>query len=1466
MRNVRVERARARCEDVDDGGGGASTTTRVLAGTFDVERGSFIAVVVASTGSSSGNHDDDGGGLAPIAAASFQSYDATSGTKTSSEPLWTRDDNGVENNVLLDEPTEIVGLACALELSTATCATAAGEYATCEVDGSGRVSGCECVGEGPGGVVAFAWCPDGEVCATLTRKGTVIVMTKDLYPLKEEALPDDGDGSVSGGTISWRGDGRYFACSSTNAKSGETTMRVWQREDVSVESVGEKGAATSGAPATLVGAGREDVPLAWQPRGALIAAAARATDDVNDRIVFYERNGLRRGDFTIPGSDEARVTSLAWSADSACLGVAVRYAKTGERAVQIWTRSNMHWYLKHETRYDASEGKVCMEWDLESGSTLRAYTERGLLEQFNLFWETTVSDCGTCAVVDGDALLITPMFRTPVPPPLCAAKIVFDAPVVAAAFKPHRRSGDAETIAALLSTGEIATATSTAGTDWEHTADAFADSEAAATWSRWNDNEVPCDAARVVLASQRGANDALAEHLTWVDDSHVVHVVRRGEDDVSEIVLTPIDDACGEVSRRIVPEAIGALTSSNGAAFALARDSANAYAVDASDTVAGGGDAFGDARIVRSSGVPSPASAAKIVSARGLDVGARYVAELGVAANEPAGALVTLDAKGNLRIGNIDVASRVTSFAIHVAAGDGCAVTTPDASADVAAVARDASRWGDEAPSARVAYVTREHQLLVAEVGDIIANGAKVRAVAHVAEDDAHIGHWLAERSAADGARMGDITFSDLHQRMRRAMRPEAAKTAADATTRQVEDGARIVACAPGTTSVVLQMPRGNLETVAPKALVLPAVACALRAGRYKDAYKLAAKQRVDLNLIVDYGWPNFIDATEAFVKDVDSAEAIMELLESLDDEDITAPGNIYEELVRLYPPTVVAKTTEAEDTAIAAKVFENTKKKIDSTCAAIRSAIEAHGAGGKWELAVLTSYASGDNPDLGSALRRVAALRERELAESAANALNVSASARKSSADVDAAAALKHLLYLVGSKTLYSGALGTYDLSLAYLVAQHAQMDPGEYVAELQELQDMREHQRRAEIAKRLGKYEAAITEHLLDDDVGGAGAVALDRKLFPHALAEAARLERADARNALLLKNAEALSQNLRYEDAAVARLAAGDVAGALEEYKAGLSWQQALALAGRLGLSANEIRDIAEELCGALSLTDPLNAARVAERYLRDVDRSVELLASAKAWREASEVAYRNERGDLMETTIAPACAGAAEEHVEAFKENKARAEKYSARLRDLQKHRARAAQALTLGGADWNELGGRPKAGFGVQGGDEDDAMSDVLSLASGMSAYTDRTGLTSVVSGTSAASTVGGRKAKKRKDKNKNKRSSLRAGSPTEERDLSLHVLTLAPLPKTLEEIGELLELLVLLGHESDARTLQRVVGECVETYAAAHVDAEQSLKELKAIAKAQGEPLEPFEPKDANAAATEWKWSLLRAS
>jgi len=1443
MRNCRVASSRARLRlGLGDGDG---DDARVLGGAFDDERDALEAATATRCATTGG------------AVISLRRFRVADGVEL--EPARACETRG--------DDVACVGVACVRETDEIVAAFASGEFAATPRARDANDDGCDVVGEIPCGVRAFAWCPDGETCAVMSAEGRVVIMTRDFYPVSEtrgDGGADDEDAAnetTSGATISWRGDGRYFACSSTNAKTGETTMRVWEREGARVESVGETRTASSGTPATLA-AGDGTPALAWQPRGALIAAAARSEGDVSDRVVFYERNGLRRGDFVLPG-EGAEITSLAWSADSACLAAATRY-RDGAHAVQIWTRSNMHWYLKHETRYPAREGVVRMEWDAERGDVLRAYTERGAIHRYDLFWETTVSDRGTCAVIDGDCLMLTPMFRTPVPPPMCAAKVVFSAPVIAAAFQPARASRN-ETVVALLSTGELAYATSDSGTDWALTADNFADSERAATWARWCDNEIPATPYSSVAVA-----DAAVEHLAWVRDDHLIVAAAREHE--TELLLVPFDETKtpGEdaMSRRIVPVAVGALTSANGVAFAVARDSADLYQVDVTDTIAAGGNAFDDAWLVRSHGVPSAdGETLKIISSRGLDVGDRYASALGTSADRPSGALVTLDDRGNLRIGNILVAPRVTSFATHVFGADGCAVTTPEESAEVAAAARDSSRWlPDAVPSARVCYITRDNQLFVAEVDDVIANGGgRARVVGEVAADDAHIGNWLAERSAADGARMGELAFSDLHMRMRRAMRPEAAKVAADATTRQVEDGARIVACAPGTTSVVLQMPRGNLETVAPKALVLPATACALRAGRYGDAYALAARQRVDLNLIVDYGWPNFLNAADAFVRDVDSADAVMELLEALDDGDVTAPGGIYEDLVRLYPP-------RSSDAGAGANERPNKESKVQAVCAAIRAAIETHvGTGGaasvgRWELAALTSYASGENPDLASALRRVAVLRERELEDAASNALVSSSSKNEGGRAVDAAAALKHLLFLVGGKTLYSAALGTCDLSLAYLVAQHAQMDPGEYMSELQEFQAMREHERRAEIAKRLGRHEDAITEYLLDDNVSAAGSVAAERKMFPWALAEAKRLNLADARRALLLRHAEHLSSSMRSEDAAIARLAAGDLTGALDEYRAGLSWRQALALANRLEMPTNAVRDIAEELCESLTLSDPLAAARVASGYLQDIDRAVELFANAGAWREACETAYAKNRADLMQTTIAPACAGAAKEHFDAFKENKLRSEKYVERLRDLRKHRERAELALDDGG--WSELGGRPRAGVGADGLEDDDAMSEAPSLASDMSAYTDRTGLTSVVSGTSAASTIGGRKGKKRKDKkNKNNRSGLRAGSPTEERDLALHVIALAPVNKTLEEIGELLELLVSLGHEDDARALQRVVSEAVDAASRAKVDAETSLGELVERAKKAGESVEAFE-KHASAfdATPEWKWSLLRAA
>ena len=62
-------------------------------------------------------------------------------------------------------------------------------------------------------------------------------------------------------------------------------------------------------------------------------------------------------------------------------------------------------------------------------------------------------------------------------------------------------------------------------------------------------------------------------------------------------------------------------------------------------------------------------------------------------------------------------------------------------------------------------------------------------------------------------------------------------------------------------------------------------------ARRADETLTLAARHRVDLNLLVDYGWPRFLSHADEFVRDVKDPDVIMELIEVLDTRDTTAAG-----------------------------------------------------------------------------------------------------------------------------------------------------------------------------------------------------------------------------------------------------------------------------------------------------------------------------------------------------------------------------------------------------------------------------------------------------------------------------------------------------------------------------------------------------------------------------------------------
>jgi elongator complex protein 1 len=86
----------------------------------------------------------------------------------------------------------------------------------------------------------------------------------------------------------------------------------------------------------------------------------------------------------------------------------------------------------------------------------------------------------------------------------------------------------------------------------------------------------------------------------------------------------------------------------------------------------------------------------------------------------------------------------------------------------------------------------------------------------------------------------------------------------------------------PTTYSVVLQMPRGNLETIYPRALVVAAVRRSIEAERYDGAFWTCRNQRVDMNILHDHDPDRFMASIDKIVAQIKKVEHLDLLLAQL--------------------------------------------------------------------------------------------------------------------------------------------------------------------------------------------------------------------------------------------------------------------------------------------------------------------------------------------------------------------------------------------------------------------------------------------------------------------------------------------------------------------------------------------------------------------------------------------------------
>jgi elongator complex protein 1 len=105
---------------------------------------------------------------------------------------------------------------------------------------------------------------------------------------------------------------------------------------------------------------------------------------------------------------------------------------------------------------------------------------------------------------------------------------------------------------------------------------------------------------------------------------------------------------------------------------------------------------------------------------------------------------------------------------------------------------------------------------------------------------------------------------------------------------RRVERGSRIVTVVPGESRLVLQMPRGNLETIYPRALLLSYVRKKIDRLEYGCAFQAMKKHRINMNLLYDHNPSQFLESLEVVIHQLNSANNINLFLSDLKNEDVT--------------------------------------------------------------------------------------------------------------------------------------------------------------------------------------------------------------------------------------------------------------------------------------------------------------------------------------------------------------------------------------------------------------------------------------------------------------------------------------------------------------------------------------------------------------------------------------------------
>lgn len=994
-------------------------------------------------------------------------------------------------------------------------------------------------------IETFSWSPDHLVFVLLTGD-SLILMTRTFYKITEKSLYPDEFGeskpiNVGWGSketqfhgsegkdaakvkkiepkralayddghprISWRSqeDKYYFVTSSLHPNKGFRQIRIWSKDGV-LQSTSE------------VKDGLEE-PVAWRPGGNI---ACSQQDANKHKIIFFERNGLQHGEFTLPFRPNTyRVKDLLWNTDGSILLLAAEeIEKPSFYQIMLWTCGNYHWYLKQHFSLQNFDPKksLLMKW-----SSLQPYAlyilNQSTQDFFQVNWTFSIS-CATSksedaivASIDNDNLLVTPFLQMTVPPPMCAYSYTLPYPIQCVCF-----STESPKFCCYMGNFKLAFFQKAEIQEEYQLSDQCKMKLVAAGGNGFKAKVQPYSFLGIFNLNLKGieAFGFSLSHWTWTNENRLFCVCSYQENGIPYFALILFDissklipgqEICGSCISSLKYSVAGICTNTSGSVVAVQFTNGQVMKLNISETSNMSEESLvpwlcddGSHLIL-----PEPCVTMSVMSICKKDY------------------FLGLSDSAILYCNKTAILPKCTSYYIH-----------------------------DE----YLLATTKDHILKF----------------------------FLIDWDLSD--------LKKLH-------------LDSNVQLQKIENNAKIIIAPHNSTKVILQMPRGNLETVHPRPLVLSQACKHLDNLHFDKAFELSKVHRIDLNILYDHNPKVFLDNVNLVVDQLKSSTNLNLFLASLRNEDICET---------LYSLAYKGK--------IRPDKLNLEHHKIDVICNSVREVIEAKNDN-RLFLTYIATYAKKTEPELEEALILLKGMKD---SDPKGNQLLIDS-------------ALNFLLYLVDVNELIDVALGTYDLEITVMVAQKSQKDPKEFLPFYNELKSLEENYRKYKIDMHLRRFKKAL-QHIskCEEHFDECLFLIRDQRLYIDSLY---LFPPSSIRCKIVWKEyGNYLIDKRYYDEAGLVYSRCEDYEKALMAYKESLNWQSMLCAAIQLSYSDDKIVALCIETADKLKSSQKfLEASYLLEQYVKDVEESIVTLIEGCEWNAALLMMSKYRRQDISDSSLKPA----------------------------------------------------------------------------------------------------------------------------------------------------------------------------------------------------------------------------------